>query len=348
MAQPPHRLDRVGHQRVPQRPHDRGQQPVPRRVRQRHVEGDVVRHELLGRRRPHPSRRGRRSSRRGRGHPGPPTSVRSSGGCRGPRAPTSSCSPRFSRRRSASVPSGREVSTAPASGPRPTCEDTTPSVSSTRRASRTDDRLTRSCSASCRSPGRRSPTVRPSAAMRCSIWARTVSKVLHRDPSASVGVWPDHIWSDHTCGESRCGSRSSSPVSTTHSSPAPGRPPSALLRRLGVEVEFLAAQTCCGQMHLNTGYRDEAVKLANRFTEIFAGYDAVVAPSGSCAAMVRERVSPPGHREHPRRCTTCRSSWSTSSKRHRRGGLLPPQGHLPPDLPLPARPHGRRQAGQAS
>jgi L-lactate dehydrogenase complex protein LldE len=42
-------------------------------------------------------------------------------------------------------------------------------------------------------------------------------------------------------------------------------------------------------MHVNTGYRDEGVRLARSFLEVFEGYDAVVAPSGSCAAMVREQ-----------------------------------------------------------
>ncbi|HJQ45564.1 MAG TPA: (Fe-S)-binding protein [Amycolatopsis sp.] len=61
-----------------------------------------------------------------------------------------------------------------------------------------------------------------------------------------------------------------------------------LLERLGCDVDFPMSQTCCGQLHFNTGYRSEAVPLARRLTESFAGYHAVVAPSGSCAAMVRD------------------------------------------------------------
>ena len=68
-----------------------------------------------------------------------------------------------------------------------------------------------------------------------------------------------------------------------------------LLERLGCEVDFPAAQTCCGQMHYNTGYRAHATKLAKRHARAFDGYDAVVAPSGSCAGMVRE-VYPDLHR----------------------------------------------------
>jgi L-lactate dehydrogenase complex protein LldE len=70
--------------------------------------------------------------------------------------------------------------------------------------------------------------------------------------------------------------------------PGTGRATVRLLERLGCTVEFPLEQTCCGQMHFNTGYRDDARPLARRFTAVFDGYDAVVVPSGSCAAMVRE------------------------------------------------------------
>jgi L-lactate dehydrogenase complex protein LldE len=60
-----------------------------------------------------------------------------------------------------------------------------------------------------------------------------------------------------------------------------------LLERLGHEVDFPEAQTCCGQMHLNSGYRPEALALARRFAKVFAGAEVVVAPSASCVATVR-------------------------------------------------------------
>ena len=69
--------------------------------------------------------------------------------------------------------------------------------------------------------------------------------------------------------------------------PEVGRAVVRLLRGLGHDVEFPADQTCCGQMHFNSGYQDAAIPLVDRFTRAFAGYDAVVTPSGSCAAMVR-------------------------------------------------------------
>jgi L-lactate dehydrogenase complex protein LldE len=62
-----------------------------------------------------------------------------------------------------------------------------------------------------------------------------------------------------------------------------------LLRRLGHDVEFPQDQTCCGQIHFNTGYRTEARRLALRFLRVFEGAEVVVAPSASCVAMVREQ-----------------------------------------------------------
>jgi L-lactate dehydrogenase complex protein LldE len=70
--------------------------------------------------------------------------------------------------------------------------------------------------------------------------------------------------------------------------PETGQAVVRLLERLGHEVEFPLEQTCCGQMHFNTGYEREALPLARRFVRIFAPYDAVVSPSASCVGMVRE------------------------------------------------------------
>lgn len=70
--------------------------------------------------------------------------------------------------------------------------------------------------------------------------------------------------------------------------PETGKAMVRLLRRLGHDVEFPAGQTCCGQMHLNTGYRRQARHLVKGFAETFGPYDAVVTPSASCAAMIRD------------------------------------------------------------
>ena len=70
--------------------------------------------------------------------------------------------------------------------------------------------------------------------------------------------------------------------------PEPGIATVKILERLGHQVEFPLAQTCCGQLHFNTGYQDEAASLAHRFVRIFADAELVVAPSASCVSMVRE------------------------------------------------------------
>ncbi|MEU1423939.1 (Fe-S)-binding protein [Kitasatospora sp. NPDC005751] len=70
--------------------------------------------------------------------------------------------------------------------------------------------------------------------------------------------------------------------------PGTGRAVLTVLERLGHTVEFPRDQTCCGQLHFNTGYRPEAVPLVARFARAFADYDAVVTPSASCAGMVRD------------------------------------------------------------
>ncbi len=61
-----------------------------------------------------------------------------------------------------------------------------------------------------------------------------------------------------------------------------------LLERLGHVVDFPADQTCCGQMHYNTGYQREAIPLVRRFVEVFRDSEVVVSPSASCVGMVRE------------------------------------------------------------
>jgi len=61
-----------------------------------------------------------------------------------------------------------------------------------------------------------------------------------------------------------------------------------VLEHLGHEVAFPSAQTCCGQPMFNNGFRREAKGLAERMGKVFAPFEAVVTPSGSCAAMVRE------------------------------------------------------------
>jgi L-lactate dehydrogenase complex protein LldE len=71
--------------------------------------------------------------------------------------------------------------------------------------------------------------------------------------------------------------------------PETGRAVVRLLERLGVEIEFRPAQTCCGQMHANTGFRGEAFSQAKRFVKLYADAEQVVIPSSSCVAMIRDQ-----------------------------------------------------------
>lgn len=64
-----------------------------------------------------------------------------------------------------------------------------------------------------------------------------------------------------------------------------------LLERLGCRVDFPQAQTCCGQMHVNTGYGAQALPLTRRFVRIFGAAEAIVTPSASCAGVVRDQYA---------------------------------------------------------
>ena len=71
--------------------------------------------------------------------------------------------------------------------------------------------------------------------------------------------------------------------------PQVGQATVRLLERLGHEVTFPLAQTCCGQMHTNTGYLREALPLVRRYVEVFEDCEVVVVPSGSCTGSVRHQ-----------------------------------------------------------
>lgn len=71
--------------------------------------------------------------------------------------------------------------------------------------------------------------------------------------------------------------------------PQAGKATVRLLERLGHEVVFPAAQTCCGQMHVNTGYQRDALPLIRHYVETFSGFDAIVVPSGSCTASIKHQ-----------------------------------------------------------
>jgi len=70
--------------------------------------------------------------------------------------------------------------------------------------------------------------------------------------------------------------------------PETGKAVVRVLERLGHRVEFRDAQTCCGQMHYNTGYTADARALMDKFVRDFAGAETICIPSASCVAMIRD------------------------------------------------------------
>src|SRR4029453_18121114 len=70
--------------------------------------------------------------------------------------------------------------------------------------------------------------------------------------------------------------------------PETGRAMVRVVERLGHTVDFPLEQTCCGQMHFNTGYQRETIPLVRHFVEVFASAEGGGAPSASCVGMVRE------------------------------------------------------------
>jgi L-lactate dehydrogenase complex protein LldE len=70
--------------------------------------------------------------------------------------------------------------------------------------------------------------------------------------------------------------------------PDTGKAVVTVLERLGHAVEFRSAQTCCGQMHFNSGYHPEARKLMRHFVKTFRGAEIICIPSSSCVAMIRD------------------------------------------------------------
>jgi L-lactate dehydrogenase complex protein LldE len=72
--------------------------------------------------------------------------------------------------------------------------------------------------------------------------------------------------------------------------PQTGRAVVRLLERLGCDIDFPLEQTCCGQMHMNSGYGREGAALARRFARVLSDAEVVVTPSASCAGMLREHL----------------------------------------------------------
>lgn len=77
------------------------------------------------------------------------------------------------------------------------------------------------------------------------------------------------------------------PCLTEHLYPESGLALVKVLKHIGAEIDYVDDQTCCGQPAFNSGYRKEIIPLAERFIDLFKDKEIIIAPSGSCAAMVR-------------------------------------------------------------
>ena len=120
-----------------------------------------------------------------------------------------------------------------------------------------------------------------------------------------------------------------------------------LLERLGVQVEFPAEQTCCGQPFFNSGYRSQARDLAVKWLKVFGRTDGfIVSPSGSCVDTVRHHfpeLFPPGSAEHRQAVDVggphlrVNPVPGAATKGDGRGRPFSAQGHLPCLLPSAAR-----------
>jgi len=79
--------------------------------------------------------------------------------------------------------------------------------------------------------------------------------------------------------------------------PKVGMAMTGVLERLGYQVDFPESQTCCGQPAFNSGYREEARTVARHFLNTFEACETIVAPSGSCTAMVTHHFAELFHKE---------------------------------------------------
>ena len=141
--------------------------------------------------------------------------------------------------------------------------------------------------------------------------------------------------------------------------PATGRAVVEVLERLGHEVDFPEEQTCCGQMHANSGYQLEAVPLIRRFVDTFGDAEVVVSPSASCVGMVRDQygdiarlAGDPGLAREVEallpRVVELSEFLVDRLGVEDVGAYFPHARDLPPDLPLAAAAPGRGPAAAAA
>jgi hypothetical protein len=119
--------------------------------------------------------------------------------------------------------------------------------------------------------------------------------------------------------------------------PQTGKAVVSVLEKLGHTVEFRPAQTCCGQMHYNTGYQQEALPMMRHFLEVFRGAEVICIPSSSCIAMIRDhypKMAAAGGEQYAAPDFRVYGTVSGQVGRYRRGCLFSPHGSVASFLPF--------------
>ncbi len=120
-----------------------------------------------------------------------------------------------------------------------------------------------------------------------------------------------------------------------------------LLRHLGIDVTYPQGQTCCGQPMANAGFEKKAVPLAQRYDDMFKGFDYVVAPSVSCVAFIRLQYPRLlGKNEHT--CHIAKNTMDIVEFLHDVVKVDRPLGKFPYKVSLHNSCHGVRELGLSS
>lgn len=119
-----------------------------------------------------------------------------------------------------------------------------------------------------------------------------------------------------------------------------------LLKHLGLDVDYPQNQTCCGQPMANAGFENQAIPLAEKFEDIFKGFDYVVSPSVSCTAFIR--LNYPRLLKGKTECQTAQKAIDVVEFLHDIVKVNHPLGTFPHKVSLHNSCHGVRELGLSS
>lgn len=119
-----------------------------------------------------------------------------------------------------------------------------------------------------------------------------------------------------------------------------------LLKHLGLDVDYPQNQTCCGQPMANAGFENQAIPLAEKFEDIFKGFDYVVSPSVSCTAFIR--LNYPLLLKGKTECQTAQKAIDVVEFLHDIVKVNHPLGTFPHKVSLHNSCHGVRELGLSS